>query len=90
MMTSLNLVAAGMGLTVVPASMMGTHERAIAYRELPRGAKLDAPLTLLHRADRHQGALASFVTLVAELADSLTSLGRPVRGGRRHVPQKST
>ena len=90
MMTGLNLVAAGMGMTVVPASMTGTHERAIAYRELPRGAQLDAPLTLLHRADRHQGALASFVTLVAELADDLAALGRPVRGDRRPKPQNLT
>lgn len=84
MMTGLNLVAAGMGLTVVPASMSGAHEQAIAYRELPRGARLDAPLTLLYRADRHQGALASFVALVAELADNLAAHVRPARGRRRN------
>ena len=32
MMTSLNLVAAGAGVTVVPASMQGAHPHAIAYR----------------------------------------------------------
>ena len=32
MMTSLNLVAAGAGISVVPASMQGAHPHAIAYR----------------------------------------------------------
>jgi DNA-binding transcriptional LysR family regulator len=64
MMTGLNLAAAGVGLTVVPASMRGMHPEALQYRELQRGAGLDAPLTLLYRADRHEGALASFVALV--------------------------
>jgi DNA-binding transcriptional LysR family regulator len=68
MMTSLNLAAAGVGLTVVPASMKGAHGHALAYRALDPGAGLDAPLTLLYRADRHEGALASFVALVAELS----------------------
>ena len=89
MMTGLNLVAAGMGLTVVPASMTGAHERAIAYRELPRSARLDAPLTLLYRTDRHQGALASFVALVAELADDPAARAGPARGRRRGVAPAS-
>ena len=40
MMTSLNLVAAGAGITVVPASMQGAHPHAIAYRPFRSGAKL--------------------------------------------------
>ncbi|MBX3607374.1 MAG: LysR family transcriptional regulator [Piscinibacter sp.] len=68
MMTGLNLVAAGVGLTVVPESMKGVHDHAIAYRALPRGVHLDAPLTLLYRADREEGALARFVALVSDLA----------------------
>jgi DNA-binding transcriptional LysR family regulator len=68
MMTGLNLVAAGVGLTVVPASMRGTHAQAIAYRPLAAALTLDAPLTLLYREDRNEGALRSFVALVGELA----------------------
>jgi DNA-binding transcriptional LysR family regulator len=83
MMTGLNLVAAGVGLTVVPASMKGAHEKAVVYRDLPRLAKLDAPLTLLYRADRHQGALASFVALVVELSLELSRRDRNARGRRR-------
>lgn len=68
MMTALNLVAAGVGLCVVPASMQGAHPRAIAYRPLARQAGLSAPLTLAYRSDRCHGALARFVELVRTLA----------------------
>lgn len=51
MLTNLNLVASGEGLSVVPASMTGVHAAAVAYRSLPRTERLDAPLTLVHRAD---------------------------------------
>jgi DNA-binding transcriptional LysR family regulator len=68
MMTGLNLVAAGVGLSVVPAAMKGAHAQAIAYRPLPRDAGLDAPLTLLYRADRAEPALTNFVALVGELS----------------------
>jgi DNA-binding transcriptional LysR family regulator len=83
MMTSLNLVAAGVGLTVVPASMKGAHAQALVYRDLARGAGLDAPLTLLYRGDRQQGALASFVALVGEL--SVEQAG--ARSGRSAAPR---
>jgi DNA-binding transcriptional LysR family regulator len=76
MMTSVNLVAAGVGLTVVPASMKGAHGQAVVYRDLPRNVKLDAPLTLLYRADRLQGALANFVALVVELSREISARGR--------------
>jgi DNA-binding transcriptional LysR family regulator len=49
MMTNLNLVAAGAGLSVVPASMCGQHLDAVAYRPLPASLRLDAPLTLVTR-----------------------------------------
>jgi DNA-binding transcriptional LysR family regulator len=50
MMTNLNLVAAGAGLSVVPASMCGHHAGAVAYRPLPPSVRLDAPLTLVTRS----------------------------------------
>jgi DNA-binding transcriptional LysR family regulator len=49
MMTALNLVAAGEGITVVPASMRGAHPDAIEYRPLAGARSLDAPLTLVWR-----------------------------------------
>jgi DNA-binding transcriptional LysR family regulator len=63
MMTALNLVAAGEGVTVVPASMQGVHPHAIRYRPLEGARSLDAPLTLAFSGDRCDGALRSFVQL---------------------------
>ncbi|QHJ00569.1 LysR family transcriptional regulator [Xylophilus rhododendri] len=68
MMSALNLVAAGEGVTVVPASMHGAHAHAIGYRLLDQ--PLDAPLTLVWRAGEGSAALQSFVALVrAAVAD---------------------
>jgi DNA-binding transcriptional LysR family regulator len=80
MMTNLNLVAAGVGLSVVPASMQGVHPQAVAYRPLARDARLDAPLTLLYREDRNEGALRTFVDLVTALAAKARSV--PARRAR--------
>jgi DNA-binding transcriptional LysR family regulator len=68
MLSNLNLVAAGVGLSVVPESMRGTHAHAIRYRPLETARELEAPLTLLVRQGDVQGALATFVSLVRELA----------------------
>jgi DNA-binding transcriptional LysR family regulator len=64
MMTALNLVAAGDGVAVVPASMQGAHPHAIQYRPLEGSRSLDAPLTLVYRKAECQGALKSFVDMV--------------------------
>jgi DNA-binding transcriptional LysR family regulator len=66
MMTALNLVAAGEGVTVVPASMQGVHPHAIGYRPLENARSLDAPLNLVFREADCQGALKSFVELVRD------------------------
>jgi DNA-binding transcriptional LysR family regulator len=66
--TNLNLVAAGMGVTIVPASMQGLHARSVVYRPLLESAKLDAPLTLAYRAEDCAGPVASFVALTRKVA----------------------
>jgi DNA-binding transcriptional LysR family regulator len=68
MMTSLNLVAAGAGITVVPASMQGAHPHAIAYRPLRRDARLDAPITLVQRDGETNPSLATFASLARSIA----------------------
>lgn len=68
MMSNLNLVAAGVGLSIVPASMQHVHTDVVAYRPLARGVHLHAPLTVVYRADRLNGALRTFVELLAGLA----------------------
>ena len=77
MMTALNLVAAGAGIAVVPASMRSVHVHAVAYRPLAKAMRLNAPLTLVHRGADCVGATATFVDLVTTLAgDSNASRAR--------------
>ena len=81
MMTSLNLVAAGAGVTVVPASMQGAHPHAIAYRPFRRDVRLDAPLTLVC----HEGELNRSATMFMALARSIAQRWKssvPPRGRR--------
>ncbi len=68
MMTNLNLVAAGAGVSVVPASMAQTHRHAIVYCPLEESAALDAPLTLAYREGEFHGPLAKFVQLARTVA----------------------
>ena len=68
MMSNLNLVAAGAGISVVPASMRGLHPQAVVYRALDPAVKLDAPLTLVWRDNECSGPTATFVALVRKLA----------------------
>ncbi|QNK65384.1 LysR family transcriptional regulator [Variovorax sp. PAMC26660] len=68
MMTNLNLVAAGVGLSVVPASMTGVHAHAIAYTQLADGGQLDAPLTLVSRAEEDNLPAQHFAALLRKLA----------------------
>jgi len=68
MMTNLNLVAAGAGISVVPASMQGTHPHAIVYCSLAEDVLLDAPLTLAYREGELSGPLGKFVGLVRRVA----------------------
>ena len=68
MMTSLNLVAAGAGITVVPASMQGAHPHAIAYRPFRSGGKLRAPITLVSREGDANPAVTTFANLARSIA----------------------
>lgn len=75
MMTNLNLVAAGVGVSVVPASMQGMHLHAVVYRPLAESGRLDAPLTLAYRASDCEGPTATFVALLRRIARELVASG---------------
>lgn len=64
MMTNLNLVAAGVGVSVVPASMAGVHSHAITYAPLAGCDALDAPLTLVWRESEDSLPAQRFVALL--------------------------
>ena len=66
--TCLNLVAAGAGVSVVPASMQGTHCHAIAYCALAESPRIDAPLTLAYRKEELHGPVAKFAAMAREVA----------------------
>ncbi len=68
MMTNVNLVAAGAGISVVPASMQGMQPEAVAYCPLAESARLDAPITLAWREADYSGATKTFVELLRKIA----------------------
>jgi DNA-binding transcriptional LysR family regulator len=71
MLTNLNLVAAGAGITIVPASMRGVHAHALAYCELAKAEALRAPMTLVSRQADPVGPAATFIALVREVNATL-------------------
>ena len=71
MMSNLNLVAAGAGVSVVPASMQGAHPHAVAYCPIADATPLDAPMTLVWRAADQAGPTATFVALARRMAAEL-------------------
>ncbi|MBN8751449.1 HTH-type transcriptional regulator BenM [Xylophilus ampelinus] len=73
MMTNLNLVAAGVGLSVVPASMAGVHPHAIRYLPLAGSEALDAPLTLVTRQGEDSLPARQFADLVRAQAQAQTA-----------------
>ncbi len=63
MLTNILLVAAGVGVSVVPASMRGIQAQLVTYLPLRGAGKLAAPLTLASRRDSGNPALARFVEI---------------------------
>ncbi len=82
MMTNINLVAAGAGLSVVPASMQGAHAHSVTYRPLPAGSELEAPITLAFRDDDDSAVTATFLALARHSAAAAAGAPRPRRRAR--------
>lgn len=74
MLTNVLLVASGVGVSVVPASMRGIQGELVAYLALRGAGRLAAPLTLVAREVESNPALASFVALARKVKGS----GEPV------------
>ncbi len=72
MLTNLNLVAAGIGVTCVPESMRRVVNVGVVYAlpEAPAAARklLSAPLTLVHRSDETRPAICAFIDEARRLA----------------------
>lgn len=68
LVAALNLVAAGRGLTVVPASMRVLHPTAIVYRPLRARSLPRLPLFLVHRLNLDVALVGNFVNIAKALA----------------------
>ncbi|TIX90371.1 LysR family transcriptional regulator [Rhizobium sp. P44RR-XXIV] len=65
LMSTLSLVAAGLGISIIPNSMTRLETNGIAYLPLDRRTQLVAPLHLAHRNEPSGGALKLFIEIVS-------------------------
>jgi DNA-binding transcriptional LysR family regulator len=65
--STINLVAAGIGVSIVPASMQQIHTQGVTYRPL-RGNPLRAPLGLASRRGEIAEPVRNFIALVRAAA----------------------
>jgi DNA-binding transcriptional LysR family regulator len=66
--STLNLVAAGLGVTLVPASLAGLPLEGVTYRKLKDRPALKVPLNLVQRQAESSAATLDFIELVRKLA----------------------
>jgi DNA-binding transcriptional LysR family regulator len=64
MLSTLSLVAAGLGVTLVPDSMRRLRVHGVRYRRLDSRAGLVAPLNLAYRRGENAAAARRFIALV--------------------------
>jgi len=76
MMSNINLVASGTGISIVPASMQGAHPHSVVYRSLPRSAGIEAPITLVYRSESGGPMSDRFLALVRRVARQLGPVRR--------------
>ncbi len=68
MLTGINLVAAGVGISLVPASIREIRQRGIVYCPVSDAPSLVAPLTLIYRRGEAQSIVTDFIKLSRKLA----------------------
>lgn len=67
LMSAINMVAAGIGITVVPNSMRSFQPGAVVYKPLASDRSLTAPLNMAYRRRPGTDALRRFLQLGAQL-----------------------
>jgi DNA-binding transcriptional LysR family regulator len=67
-LSTLNLVAAGLGISIVPASLRRLRMDGVTYRRLEANPRLKAPINLACRGDEQSAAVRGFVDLVRQMA----------------------
>jgi DNA-binding transcriptional LysR family regulator len=66
--STLPLVAAGIGISIVPASLQHMNIRGVAYRRLPDSKHLKVALNLASRRGDTSAVVRQFVNLVRRRA----------------------
>lgn len=85
MLTNLTLVAAGVGVTVVPASMKDIHREDVFYAQATDAPELTAPLTLVSRAGETNPVAQRFVRFALDSRETAKAPApsRPASAARR-------
>ncbi len=86
MLTNIALVAAGMGVSAVPASMRSIHAERVAYVEARDAPALRAPLTLMYRLGNPSPTLERFTAFAAALGERPARRRPAASGSPRPVP----
>ncbi|MGI4858391.1 MAG: LysR substrate-binding domain-containing protein [Janthinobacterium lividum] len=77
MLTAINLVATGAGVTVVPASMQRYHQEDVVYRQVAGDRAFTAPLHLVTRHEAVNPAARRFAQSVTDFAATWRVSNRP-------------
>jgi DNA-binding transcriptional LysR family regulator len=67
MMATINIVAAGGGISLVPASMQNLHREAVVYRPLASGMLPRLPLYLIYRMDQDLTLVKNFIKIATDV-----------------------
>ncbi len=68
LMSAVNMVAAGMGITVVPRSMEALHMDSVVYRPLATDADVRAPVNMVFRSVGTSAVLRDFLSMGERVA----------------------
>jgi DNA-binding transcriptional LysR family regulator len=74
MLTGINLVAAGVGISLVPASIREIRQQGIVYCPVLDAPSLVAPLTLIYRRGEARPIVTDFIKLSRKLAKDKRSI----------------
>ncbi|MGH8240118.1 MAG: LysR substrate-binding domain-containing protein, partial [Steroidobacteraceae bacterium] len=75
--STLNLVAAGLGVSLVPESLRRLQMDGVVYRRLADNAQLTAPLILACRRGENAASVQRFIDLVQSTAEHIDADGEP-------------
>jgi len=90
MLTSMNLVAAGVGISLVPASIREIRQEGIVYCPILDAPTLVAPLTLVYRRGEVRPFVTDFIELSQKLAGTSARSDVSVRRHNRRLRSRSS